>query len=119
MRNAISALEKAHLPELQNDTYIQERFELQIGHANMMAFAENQEEILSLLRMKLSNDVYAWGSRAGEVRSIIEEFIREQSARKYRENAKACVCTMKDDELRKCVIKLLDQYPEHCKFFLV
>jgi hypothetical protein len=118
LRNAVDFFEKSSFDSLRDTGLIKSRFLLQIGESNAAAFLESCDDILARIRIKLGADVFAWGHKAGEVRSIIEVYTREKNAAKYRETAKTSVMKMPETDLRNRVIALLEQYPEFCKLFL-
>jgi len=118
LRAALDYFEKSSLSTLKNIGEIQKCFFAQIGNGNKVDFQKYREEILSRIRMKLGADVFSWGIKAGDVRDIIETFIRDKNAAQYKAAAKVRVMKMPDAELRNRVIALLDEHPEYCKLFL-
>lgn len=118
LRNAMEYFKKHNTTFLQDQEYINKKFLGQIGDNNKIGFLDYKDEIIKRLRIKLSADVFTWGTKAGDVRDIVEAFIREKCVEKYRESAKNKVMDMSDTVLRKRVIRLLEDHPEYCKFFL-
>ena len=91
---------------------------MQIGKENVSRFKEHQDEILARIRMKFGADVYSWGNKAGEIRNIVETYIRDKIADTYKSKARIWVMEMPDIELRDRVLKLLDDHPEYCELFI-
>ena len=118
LRYAVDFFEQSSFNSLHDAELIKSKFLSQIGDSSTAAFLESRDDILARVRMKLGADVFAWGYKAGEVRNLIEAYIREKNAVKYRETAKSSVMKMSENDLRKRVIALLEQHPEHCKLFL-
>lgn len=118
LRKAVEFFEQNTFAILQNNDEIQKYFFSQIGKENINGFREYRDDILARIRMKLGADIYNWGNKAGEVRNIVEAFIREKNAEKYKATAKEQVMRMPDTVLRSRVLKLLDNHPEYCELFL-
>lgn len=118
LRIALDYFEKSELQILKNTDNINKKFFAQIGEKNIADYLKYKEDILATIRMKLGTDIFSWGNKAGEVRNIIEAFIREKNAGQYRARAKSRVMTMPDADLRDRIVKFLDAYPEYCKLFL-
>lgn len=118
LRNTLEYFEKHNSTFLKDQEFINKKFLAQIGENNKIGFLEYKDEIINRLRIKLSADVFTWGTKAGDVRNIIEAFIREKCAERYRESAKNKVMGMSDTVLRKRVISFLEDHPEYCKIFL-
>jgi len=118
LKNALEFFEQNAFTVLQNIEEIQKCFFLQMGGENMDGFMKYREDILPRIRMKLGADIYAWGNKAGEARNIIEAFIKEKNAAKYKAMTKERVMKMPDTDLRNRVLKLLDDHPEYCELFL-
>ena len=118
LRYAVDFFEQSSFNSLRDAELIKSRFLSQIGDSSVAAFLESRDDILARIRMKLGADVFAWGYKAGEMRNVIEAYIREKNAAKYRETAKTSVMKMPETDLRERVIALLEQHPEYCKLFL-
>jgi hypothetical protein len=118
LKKAVEFFEQNNLTILRNTDEIQEHFYLQIGKENVSRFKEHQDEILARIRMKFGADVYSWGNKAGEIRNIVETYIRDKIADTYKSKARIWVMEMPDIELRDRVLKLLDDHPEYCELFI-
>lgn len=118
LKNSVDFLSSADPLPLKDEIFIQQKFLDQIGENNSSGYIEYKNQINDVLRNKLGSDIYAWGTKAGEVRNVIEAFIREKNFHKYMDSAKKKIFNMPVDVLRERVIKLLDDHPEHCKLFL-
>jgi hypothetical protein len=80
-------------------------------------FEEYRTEILFSLRIQLGSDIYAWGTRAGDVRNIIEEYLKNDAKRKFAEKAKQQVSKMSEADLKALVLSFLDEHPEFNELF--
>jgi hypothetical protein len=118
LRKAVEFFEQNTFAILRNADEIQKCFYLQIGKENISGFRKYREEILARIRMKLGADIYTWGNKAGEVRNIVEAYIRDKNAEAYKATARTRVMKMPDSDLRSRVLKLLDDHPEYCELFL-
>jgi hypothetical protein len=118
LRKAVEFFEQSDLSVLCDAEVIQGKFITQIGVTNKAAYLRYREEILARIRIKFGADVFTWGHRAGEVRNIIEEIIREKDALEYKEKAKTSITKMPESDLRKRVIAFLEKHPEYCNLFL-
>jgi hypothetical protein len=118
MRDAVQFFRQNELNVLQDMTKVRNLFFAQIGDSNREAIDGNEEEIFSRIRIKLGGDVSSWAFNTGEIRSIIESFIREKMAEQWEESAKESVLGMSENDLRKRVISLLNTRPELYKIFL-
>jgi hypothetical protein len=62
----------------------------------------------------VSPDVYLWATRVPAIKSVLNEFLKG----KHKEEAKRRVSNMPETELRRDVLKLLDDNPELYSYFL-
>lgn len=118
LRKAVDFFEHSDFSILCDAEIIQGKFITQIGEANKDAYLTHREEILARIRIKYGADVFAWGHRAGEVRNIIEEIIREKDASQYKEKANTSIRKMPESDLRNRVIAFLEKHPEYCNLFI-
>lgn len=109
--------DESSLSVLNDIAVLRQRFFLQIGSANQKGYEEYEKEILSILRIKIGADVYSWGAKAGEIRNIIEEYLRDVSKRMFAEKAKQKITKMSEDELKQLVLLFLEEHPEFNEFF--
>ena len=63
---------------------------------------------------KLTSDVYSWSNKVGEIRKIVDAFLRD----KYCVEAKKKVKTMPEAQLRDRVVQLLDENPDLYAIFM-
>jgi hypothetical protein len=82
-------------------------------------FEEYRTEILSSLRIQLGSDIYAWGTRAGEIRNTIEQYLKNAAKKKFAEKAKQQVSKMPEASLKALVLSFLEEHPEFNEFFIM
>jgi hypothetical protein len=118
LKRALEFFEQNTYIKLKNTDEIQKCFFSQIGTENMTGFREYQNDILARIRMKLGSDIYSWGNKAGDVRNIVEKFIKEKNVEKFKSMVEEQVMKMPVTDLRSRILKLLDNHPEYSELFL-
>jgi hypothetical protein len=118
LQKAIEYFEdESSLSILKNKNILSQKFYSQIGSNNAQGFEEHKTEILSSLRIQLGSDIYAWGTRAGEVRNAIEQYLNNVAKKKFAEKAKQQVAKMSEVELKALVLSFLEEYPQFNELF--
>jgi hypothetical protein len=118
LQNAINYFEdESTLSVLNDKTALRQKFFLQIGTSNQNGYEENEKNILQILRIKMGADIYSWGTRAGEIRNIIEEHLKNEAKRLFAEKAKAKIAKMSEADLKKLVLSFLEDHPEYNELF--
>jgi hypothetical protein len=105
------------LSVLNDKAAIKQKFFLQIGVGNQKGYEEYEKEILQILRIKMGADVYSWGTRAGEIRNIIEEHLKHMAKKMFAEKAKQRIAKMPEADLKKLVLSFLEEHPEFNELF--
>ena len=82
----------------------------QVGESYRSAFDTSAAILVGRLKTntKLSSDVYSWANKIGDIRKILDSFLRS----KYCEDAKKNIKSMPEEKLRNKVIELLEQKPD-------
>jgi hypothetical protein len=116
LESALSFLQNTDLVILFNTKAISNSFFANIGEAYRAAFETDGKTLYSRLKTngKLTADVYTWSSKIPEIKKVLNEFLNM----KHKDEAKKRVSTMSDSELRDDVLRLLDDNPELCSYFL-
>jgi len=118
LQNAINYFEaEATLSVLNDKAVLRQKFFSQIGIGNQRGYEEYEKEIVQILRIKMGADVYSWGTRAGEIRSIIEEYLRDIAKKMFAEKAKQSIVKMSEADLKALVLSFLEEHPEFNEFF--
>jgi hypothetical protein len=94
-----------------------QKFYAQTGSNNAKGFEEYRVDILSALRIKFGSDIYSWGTRAGEIRNSIEQYLKDAAKKKFAEKARQKVTKMAEADLKALVLSLLEEHPEFNEFF--
>jgi hypothetical protein len=119
LQKAIEYFEnESTLSILKDKNALLQKFYSQIGLTNVKGFEEYKTEILSSLRIQLGSDIYAWGTKAGEVRNTIEQYLRNIAKKKFAEKAKQQVAKMPEADLRALLLAFLEEHPEFNEFFI-
>lgn len=116
LHNATQYFEGHTISELKDKAHIASCFIAQIGESYKSAFETSANILISRLKTnaKLTSDVYSWANKVGEIRKIIDAFLRD----KYCGEAKKKVKTMPEAMLRDKVVKLLDENPDLYAIFM-
>jgi len=109
--------DESTLSVLNDIAVLRQRFFLQIGANNRKGYEEYEKEILQILRIKIGADVFSWGTRAGEIRNIIEEYLKEAAKKMFAEKAKQKIAKMSEAELKELVLSFLEEHPEFNELF--
>jgi hypothetical protein len=118
LQNAIDFFENESTLSVLNDkAALRQKFFLQIGAGNERGYEEYEKEIMQILRIKIGSDIYSWGTRAGEIRNIIEGYLRDMAKKAFSEKAKQKIAKMPDAELKALVLSFLEEHPEFNEFF--
>jgi hypothetical protein len=118
LQNAIDYFkDETTLSVLNDKIELRHKFFLQIGIVNQKGYEEYEKDILHILRIKISADIYSWGTRSGEVRNIIEEYLRDMAKKMFSEKAKQKIAKMPETELKTLVLSFLEEHPEYNEFF--
>jgi hypothetical protein len=118
LQNAINYFEdESTLSVLNDKSVLRQKFFLQIGTGNQNSYEEYEKEILQILRIKMGADIYSWGTRAGEIRNIIEEYLRDAAKRLFSEKAKQKIAKMSETDIKKLVLSFLEEHPEFNELF--
>jgi hypothetical protein len=118
LQRAIEYFEdESTLSILKDKNALLQKFYSQIGLNNAKGFEEYRTEILASLRIQLGSDVYAWGARAGEIRNIIEQYLKNAAKKKFAEKAKQQVAKMSEADLKALVLSFLEEHPEFNELF--
>jgi hypothetical protein len=119
LQKAIEFFEdESTLSILRDKDALLQKFYSQIGSNNAKGFEEYRTEILSALRIRLGSDIYAWGTKAGDVRNTIEQYLKNAAKKKFAEKAKQQVSKMTETNLKALVLSFLEKHPEFNEFFL-
>ena len=115
LNDAVTYFENHHINSLTNKKTIMNDFFSQIGKNYRDIFENSASVLISRLKtdQNLTSDVYSWANKVGDIRKIIDSFIRD----KYCEYAKNVVRNMPQDQLREKVIELLNQNPDLYSIF--
>ncbi|MDR1201598.1 MAG: hypothetical protein LBL58_08220, partial [Tannerellaceae bacterium] len=101
LQRAIEYFEdESALSILKDKNALLQKFYSQIGSNNAKGFEEYRTEILSALRIQLGSDIYAWGTKAGEIRNAIEQYLKNTAKKKFSEKAKQQVSKMSETNLK-------------------
>jgi hypothetical protein len=118
LQKAIDFFEgESTLSILSDKDILLQKFYSQIGSNNTKGFEEYRTEILSALRIQLGSDIYAWGTKAGEVRNTIEQYLRNAAKKKFAEKAGQQVSKMSEAGLKALVLSFLEEHPEFNELF--
>jgi hypothetical protein len=118
LQNAIDYFENESTLSVLNDkSALRRSFFLQIGIGNQNGYEEYEKEILPILRLKMGADVYSWGTKTGEIRNIIEEYLRDAAKKLFAEKAKQKVSKMSEADLKALVFSFLEEHPEFNELF--
>jgi hypothetical protein len=118
LQKAIEYFEdESTLSILKDKNALLQKFYSQIGSNNAKGFEEYRTEILSSLRIQLGSDIYSWGTKAGEVRNTIEQYLRNAAKKKFAEKAKQQVSKMSESDLKALVLSFLEEHPEFNELF--
>ena len=90
---------------------------MQIGGGNQKGYEEYEKEILQILRIKMGADVYSWGTKTGEIRNIIEEYLKDTAKKMFAEKAKQKIAKMSEADLKALVLSFLEEHPEFNELF--
>jgi hypothetical protein len=88
--------DESTLSVLNDTATLRQKFFLQIGPGNQKGYEDYEKEILQILRIKMGTDIYSWGTRAGEIRNIIEEYLKEVFKKAYAEKTKQKITKMSE-----------------------
>lgn len=116
LHNATQFFETHTIVELKDKAAITSSFIAQIGESYRAAFEAAGNVLVSRLKTnsKLTSDVYSWSNKVGEIRKIVDAFLRD----KYCVEAKKKVKTMPEAQLRDRVVQLLDENPDLYAIFM-
>lgn len=116
LHNATQYFECHTISALKDKKHSMDCFIAQIGESYRAAFEASGMVLISRLKTnsKLSSDVYSWANKVGEIRKIVDAFLRD----KYCKEAKKKVETMPEAQLRDRVAKLLDNNPDLYTMFI-
>jgi hypothetical protein len=118
LQKAIEYFEdESALSVLKDKDVLIQKFYSQIGSDNAKGFEEYRTDILSVLRIKFGPDIYSWGTRAGEIRNDIEQYLRNTAKKKFAEKAKQQVTKMSEAALKALVLSFLEEHPEFNELF--
>jgi hypothetical protein len=118
LQKAIGYFEdESALLKLNDKAILRQKFFLQIGIGNQKGYEEYEKEILPILRIKLGVDIYSWGTKAGEIRNIIEEYLRDAAKRIFAEKARLKITKMSEADLKALILSFLEEYPEFNELF--
>jgi len=118
LQNAINYFEdKSTLSVLNDTTQLRQKFFLQIGTSNRKGYEEYEKEILQILRIKIGADVYSWGTRVGDIRNIIEEYLKDLAKRMFADKAKQKIAQMSEADLKALILSFLEENPEFNELF--
>ena len=90
---------------------------MQIGAGNQKGYIEYEDEILQILRIKIGADAYSWGTRAGEIRNIIEEHLKVTAKKLFAEKTKLKISKMSETDLKELILSFLEVHPEFNELF--
>jgi hypothetical protein len=116
--NAIQFFKTDNFAFLKNHMLIRDKFFAQIGRDRRSEFEEYEDDIMSQIRIKFGSDVYLWASRGGEISYLVEDHLNKKAAVKVKNGARTMIVTMNEAELRKRVLKAMDEVPMLYKFFV-
>ncbi len=116
LHNATQFFESHTIRALKDKKYVMDCFIAQLGDSYRVAFEASGTVLVSRLKTntKLSSDVYSWANKVGEIRKVIDDFLRD----KYCKEAKKKVETMPETQLREIVTTLLDKNPDLYTLFI-
>ena len=116
LHNATQYFENHTLSELKDKAYIFSCFIGQLGESYRSAFEASGNILVSRLKTnsKLTADVYSWANKVGEIRKIVDSFLRD----KYCGEAKEKIKSMPEAVLRDKVVQLLDENPDLYSIFI-
>jgi hypothetical protein len=109
--------DESTLSILKDKDALLQKFYSQIGSNNAKGFEEYRADILSALRIKFGSDIYSWGTRAGEIRNSIEQYLKDAAKKKFAEKARQKVTKMAEADLKALVLSFLEEHPEFNEFF--
>lgn len=116
LHNATQYFETHTIGILKNKKDIMNCFIAQIGNSYRAAFEASGTVLVSRLKTNknLSSDVYSWAHKVGEIRKVVDAFLKD----KYCGDAKKKIKTMPEAQLRDRVMKLLDENPDLYTLFI-
>lgn len=116
LHNATQFFETHTVSALKDKAFIASCFISQIGESYRSAFESSGQVLVSRLKTntKLTADVYSWTNKVGEIRKIVDAFLRD----KFCGEAKRKVKSMPEAQLRDKVVQLLDENPDLYTLFI-
>jgi hypothetical protein len=115
-KNALAFLNIKDFANLSEKAHVEKLFFENIGESYRACFETEATTLFGRLKTnnRLTSDVYSWENKIPEIKRVIDDFLKG----KHIEDAKKSVTSKPESDLRKNVLRLLEENPSLYSYFL-